>query len=127
MQEDNYSSPAETLKKGLGSGANINDLFGAMAAAAGFEPHLAYTSNRQYILFDQTFADPGEARCSMIGSSSSAATEIFCFRWQPMSRCGNSFRRVLTKAALFPSFNLGCSFPMRRSLPLCRLLGLAGL
>lgn len=51
-------SPNETLKKGIGNGQEIDYLFGAMTAAAGFEPHLAFTGNRQYIFFDQMFADP---------------------------------------------------------------------
>src|SRR4051812_15533697 len=36
--------------------------------------------------------------------------------------CGSRLRCVLTKAALLPSFSLGCSFAMCRSLPPRRLL-----
>src|SRR5215472_15959696 len=51
-------SPADTLKRGMGTGSEIDHLFGAMAAAAGFESHLAMTGNREYIFFPTDFPDP---------------------------------------------------------------------
>ena len=51
-------SPADTIKKGIGTGGNIDSLFAALATAAGFEAHLALSGNRQYIFLDRQFADP---------------------------------------------------------------------
>jgi len=51
-------SPADTLRNRIGTGRDIDNLFGALAAAAGFEAHLAFSGNRQLIFFDRTFVDP---------------------------------------------------------------------
>lgn len=51
-------SPSDTLKRGMGTGGNIDSLFAALATAAGFEAHLALSGNRQYIFLDRNFADP---------------------------------------------------------------------
>jgi hypothetical protein len=51
-------SPAETLKKGIGSGGNIDALFAAMATAQGFEAHMALSGNREHVFLDRDFTDP---------------------------------------------------------------------
>src|SRR5258708_3124352 len=51
-------SPAETLKKGRGTGTNMDNLFAALATAAGFEAHLARSGNRERIFLDRSFPDP---------------------------------------------------------------------
>jgi hypothetical protein len=48
-------SPADTLKRGYGTGADIDLLFGAMASAAGFDVRVACTSDREDIFFDKSF------------------------------------------------------------------------
>ena len=50
-------SPAETLKRGQGSGGEISILFAALAAASGFESQLALLSDRSDIFFDSSFPD----------------------------------------------------------------------
>jgi hypothetical protein len=50
-------SPADTLKRGVGTGADIDLLFGALASAAGFDVHIACTSDRADIFFDKSFPD----------------------------------------------------------------------
>lgn len=50
-------SPSDTLKRGVGTGGDIDMLFGAMASAAGFEVRAALTSDREDIFFDPSFAD----------------------------------------------------------------------
>ncbi|HZB44818.1 MAG TPA: DUF3857 domain-containing protein [Pyrinomonadaceae bacterium] len=50
-------SPADTLKRGIGTDVDIDTLFGALAAASGFEVRVACTSDRQDNFFDPEFAD----------------------------------------------------------------------
>jgi hypothetical protein len=50
-------SPADTLKRGIGTGADIDLLFGALASAAGFDVRIALTSDREDIFFDRGFPD----------------------------------------------------------------------
>jgi hypothetical protein len=50
-------SPSETLKRGMGTGQNIDFLFATMAIAAGFEVHLANLADRSDTFFDPTFPD----------------------------------------------------------------------
>jgi hypothetical protein len=50
-------SPADTLKRGLGTAADIDLLFGALATAAGFDARVACTSDRGDIFFDKSFPD----------------------------------------------------------------------
>lgn len=51
-------SPADTLKRGIGTGGNIDSLFAALSTAAGFEAHLAISGNRQNIFLDRDFTNP---------------------------------------------------------------------
>lgn len=50
-------SPADTLKRGYGSGPDINFLFAAMATAAGFEARYAKIGDRSRKFFDPNFLD----------------------------------------------------------------------
>lgn len=50
-------SPADTLKRGMGTGQNIDFLFAAMAIAAGFDVRMANLADRSDVFFDRGFAD----------------------------------------------------------------------
>ena len=50
-------SPADTLKRGYGSGPDINFLFAAMASAAGFEARYVKLGDRGRKFFDPNFTD----------------------------------------------------------------------
>ena len=50
-------SPGDTLKRGVGTGGDINMLFGALATAAGFDARLAWTADRGDYFFDPSFPD----------------------------------------------------------------------
>ena len=50
-------SPPDTLKRGMGDGGDINWLFAALAAAAGFEVRAALLSDRSDIFFDKNFTN----------------------------------------------------------------------
>ena len=51
------SSPTETLKRGMGTGANINMLFAALSKAAGFDARLALSGNRNDLFFERELAN----------------------------------------------------------------------
>ncbi|HMV50504.1 MAG TPA: DUF3857 domain-containing protein [Blastocatellia bacterium] len=50
-------SPADTLKRGYGTGTDIDFLFAAMSTAAGFEARYAKTGDRSRKFFDPNFLD----------------------------------------------------------------------
>lgn len=50
-------SPADTLKRGMGTGNDIDMLFAAMAIAAGFDARMANLADRSDIFFDAGFPD----------------------------------------------------------------------
>jgi hypothetical protein len=50
-------SPADTLKRGMGDGGDIDQLFAALATAAGFEVRAAALSDRSDIFFDRGFTN----------------------------------------------------------------------
>lgn len=50
-------SPAETLKRGTGTGNDIDMLFAAMAIASGFDVHMANLADRGDTFFDPSFTD----------------------------------------------------------------------
>jgi hypothetical protein len=50
-------SPADTLKRGMGTGTDIDLLFAALATAAGFEARVANLSDRSDTFFDPGFPD----------------------------------------------------------------------
>ncbi|HEX8652585.1 MAG TPA: DUF3857 domain-containing protein [Pyrinomonadaceae bacterium] len=49
-------SPADTLKRGMGSGPDIDLLFAALATAAGFEARVVNSATRDDVFFDKNFA-----------------------------------------------------------------------
>lgn len=51
-------SAADTLKRGYGTGSDINFLFAALAIAAGFEARYATLSDRSRRFFDPNFTNP---------------------------------------------------------------------
>jgi transglutaminase-like putative cysteine protease len=55
-QQRRSKSPSETLKRGFGSGRDINVLFAALARAAGFDARFAYLPDRSNVSFEpETF------------------------------------------------------------------------
>lgn len=50
-------SPADTLKRGMGTGQDIDMLFAAMAIAAGFDARVVRLSDRSDTFFDKEFPD----------------------------------------------------------------------
>ncbi len=50
-------SPADTLKRGMGSGTDIDMLFAALAKAAGFDARPALSGNRDDLFFNREFAN----------------------------------------------------------------------
>src|SRR5437588_746589 len=50
-------SPADTLKRGMGTGRNIDMLFAALATAAGFDARVVNLADRGDTFFDVNFAD----------------------------------------------------------------------
>ena len=50
-------SPADTLKRGMGTGEDIDMLFAALAIAAGFDPRIVNLSDRSDTFFDKSFPD----------------------------------------------------------------------
>jgi hypothetical protein len=50
-------SPSDTLKRGMGSSADIDLLFAALATAAGFDARLALSADRGKVFFDPSFAN----------------------------------------------------------------------
>ena len=50
-------SPADTLKRGMGTGSNIDMLFAALAKAAGLDARLALSGNRGDLFFDKGLAN----------------------------------------------------------------------
>src|SRR5882672_6506568 len=50
-------SPADTLKRGMGTGQNIDFLFATMAIAAGFDVRMANLADRSDTFFDPGFPD----------------------------------------------------------------------
>ncbi len=57
-------TPAETLKRGMGTGINIDLLFAALAKAAGFDARIALSGNRDDLFFTRDLAN-----ASFLGSS----------------------------------------------------------
>ncbi|HKO42819.1 MAG TPA: DUF3857 domain-containing protein [Pyrinomonadaceae bacterium] len=50
-------SPSDTLKRGMGTGYDIDMLFAALAIAAGFDARIVNLADRSDILFDKRFPD----------------------------------------------------------------------
>jgi hypothetical protein len=59
-QRDNArenKSPSDTLKRGMGTGLDIDMLFAALAIASGLDARLVYLADRSDTFFDPSFAD----------------------------------------------------------------------
>ena len=69
--------PADTLKRGVGSGGDISLLFGALASAAGFEAHVALLPDRGRRFFDRNVMIPGALRFSAIAVRSGETWKFF--------------------------------------------------
>jgi hypothetical protein len=63
--KENKSS-SDTIKRGMGNGEDINNLFASLAIAAGFEARVAILSDREDIFFDPNFPDDYFMRTSNI-------------------------------------------------------------
>ncbi len=50
-------SPTDTIKRGMGTGHDIDLLFAALAIAAGFDARVVNLANRSDVFFDKAFAD----------------------------------------------------------------------
>lgn len=59
-------SPSDTLKKGMGTGSNIDYLFAALAKAAGFDARLAVSGNRDDLAFERGLANVSFLQASFI-------------------------------------------------------------
>lgn len=51
-------SPSDTLKHGMGTAGDMNNLFGALAIAAGFDARFAMIGDRSDMFFDRNFTNP---------------------------------------------------------------------
>jgi len=60
-------SPADTLKRGVGNGADIDLLFAALATAAGYDARLVLAPDRGDIFFNKSFANSYFLAPSSIG------------------------------------------------------------
>jgi Domain of Unknown Function with PDB structure (DUF3857) len=67
----NSKSPGDTLKLKMGSGSQIDNLFGAMARAAGFDAREAFSGSRSELFFDRTIAN-----ASLMLNSTSVAVKV---------------------------------------------------
>src|SRR6266480_2188628 len=70
-------SPADTLKRGSGTGLDIDLLFGALSRAAGFDPHLAFSGARDDLFFDKSLANSYFIRSSFIAVPVGEKWEFF--------------------------------------------------
>ena len=59
-------SPADTLKRGMGTGSDVDMLFAALAKAAGFDARLALSGNRDDLFFNRAFTDTSFLASSFI-------------------------------------------------------------
>ncbi len=70
-------SPADTLKRGGGTGSDIDLLFGALAKAAGFDARLALSGNRDDLFFDKALANSSFLQSSFIAVSVNEKWKFF--------------------------------------------------
>jgi len=59
-------SPAETLKKGMGTGSNIDLLFAALTKAAGFDSRMAFSGNRAELFFQRDLVNASFLQSSFV-------------------------------------------------------------
>ena len=69
--------PSDTLKRGVGSGVDINLLFAALATAAGFEARVALLPDRGRRFFDRNVIIPGSLRPAAIAVSTGFSWKLF--------------------------------------------------
>ena len=69
--------PSDTLKRGVGSGVDINLLFAALANAAGFEARVALLPDRGRRFFDRNLIIPGSLRPAGIAVRSGFSWKLF--------------------------------------------------
>ncbi|HEX5873106.1 MAG TPA: DUF3857 domain-containing protein [Pyrinomonadaceae bacterium] len=69
--------PSDTLKRGVGSGVDINLLFAALANAAGFESRVALLPDRGRRFFDRNVIIPGSLRPAAIAVRSGFSWKLF--------------------------------------------------
>ena len=69
--------PSDTLKRGVGSGGDLNLLFAALVNAAGYEARVALLPNRGRRLFDRNVLVPGALKASSIAVRSSQGWKFF--------------------------------------------------
>lgn len=69
--------PADTLKRGVGHGIDINLLFGALATAAGFDARVALLPDRGQVLFSKMVTIPGAIRPACIAISKGSTWTFF--------------------------------------------------
>lgn len=70
-------SPGDTLKRGMGTGGNIDVLFAALAKAAGFDARLALSGNRDDLFFDRGLANVSFLHSSFIAVRVGEGWEYF--------------------------------------------------
>ena len=69
--------PSDTLKRGVGSGVDINLLFAALANAAGFESRIALLPDRGRRFFDRNVIIPGSLRPAAIAVRSGFSWKLY--------------------------------------------------
>ena len=69
--------PADTLKRGVGSGGDISWLFGALANAAGFEARVVLLPDRGRRFFDRNVVIPGALRPAAIAVRSGESWKFY--------------------------------------------------
>ena len=69
--------PSDTLKRGVGSGGDLNLLFAALVNAAGYEARVALLPNRGRRLFDRNVLVPGALKAASIAVRSSQGWKFF--------------------------------------------------
>jgi hypothetical protein len=69
--------PSDTLKRGVGSGVDINLLFAALVNAAGFEARIALLPDRGRRFFDRDVIIPGSLRPAAIAVSTGFSWKLY--------------------------------------------------
>jgi hypothetical protein len=70
-------SPSDTLKRGMGTGSDINYLFGALANAAGFDARMTVLADRSDTFFDVNFTSTYFLKASNIAVKVGADWKFF--------------------------------------------------
>ena len=70
-------SPGDTLKRGQGTGSDIDHLFAALAKAAGFEAYFALSGNRDDLFFSKNLSNEYFLRSSFVAVKVGEKWEFF--------------------------------------------------